>query len=198
VYVSVTAGSTCSLLNSDPLRHSCQSLQCRRESGREELSKGSGVFVITLAGYLSLTPFTVAFWTRTLVLYFPLIEDIAVTNKYILSNKKGDLLGTNCFSCLSGKIDGILFWRKCTITENSIISDRSQNFSSSHICISTANWNLSYTWLESREEKFAKCQQAALHSDTLTSVKYIKYWVAVRSIAQFIHIRRPNDRDMDW
>lgn len=47
------------------------------------------------------------------------------------------------------------------------------------------------------QEKFAKCRQAALQSDTLTSVKYIKYWVAVRPIAQFIHIRRPNDRDMD-
>lgn len=28
------------------------------------------------------------------------------------------------------------------------------------------------------QEKFAKWQQAALHSDTLTCLKYIKYWVA--------------------
>lgn len=120
---------------------------------------------------------------------------------YFLSQTKGWFAGNKLFqlSFRENRWDFVLkkmhdHW----MVENSIISDRSQNFSSSHTCISTGEWNLSYTWLESREEKFAKCQQAALHSDTLTSVKYIKYWVAVRSIAQFIHIRRPNDRDMDW
>lgn len=34
------------------------------------------------------------------------------------------------------------------ITENSIITDRSQNFSSSRVCTSTGKWNLSYTWPE--------------------------------------------------
>lgn len=34
------------------------------------------------------------------------------------------------------------------------------------------------TLVQKGQEKFAKWQQAALHSDTLTSLKYIKYWVA--------------------
>lgn len=145
--VSVTAGSTCSLLNSDPLHHSCQNRRCRRESGREELSQGSGVLIITLGCYLSLT-----------LLLLHVEQELWCSISHWLSallHQKGfrkswtnhALRGTNCFRSLSGLINEILFCGKCLIT----VSLKIASYLTGHqtcICTSTGKWNLSYTWPE--------------------------------------------------
>lgn len=155
MYVSVTAGSTCSLLNSDPLRHSCQSLRCRRESGREELSQGSDALVITLAGYLSLS----------LLLFHVEREPLCSISHWMAALPHCSLLEKRLSKksdkkvICSGKIVSVVFlgsrwdftrWKMPDrpLAENSTVSDRSQNFSSSHICTSTGKWNLSHTWPE--------------------------------------------------
>lgn len=59
------------------------------------------------------------------------------------------------------------------IPENSILSDRVHNAS-----VHRQGNETRATLGQNGQEEFAKWQQAALHSDTLTSLKYIKYWVA--------------------
>lgn len=100
--------------------------------------------------------FTVACWTRTPVLHFPLIEPTAALLSLKRLHKKLNkrwFAGTNSFCCASKESDFVL-WKTHghRIAENSFIYDRSQNISSSHICTSTGKWNLSYTWPERRVE----------------------------------------------
>lgn len=145
-------------------------------------------------------PFTVACWTRTPLLHFPLIAHIAALlsqKGFIKSWTKGDLQGTNCFSCLSRNQWDFVLWKMYDLVKIASYKSDHKNFHPHTFVHRRANEILA-TLGQKGLEKCAKSQQAALHSDTLTSVKYMKYWVAVRPIAQFIHIRRPNDRDMDW
>lgn len=106
-------------------------------------------------------PFTVACWTRTPVLHFPLIEHtdalLAVTKKgFIRSWIKGDLqeqIVSAVFFFSGNQWHFVLRKMHSHWTaENSIIYDRSRNVLSSHICTSTGKWNLSYIWPERRGE----------------------------------------------
>lgn len=95
--------------------------------------------------------FTVACCTRTLALYFLLIKHIGA----LLSVKRLHRKYEQKVICreqivsvvFPGNWWGFVLWKMHDhwLTENSIIYDRSQNLSSSHICTLTDKWNLSYT-----------------------------------------------------
>lgn len=124
----------------------------------------------------------------------------SVSHWLSLMSLKRALLGTNCFSFLCRESMRLCFCGKSMIADLLKIASHMTGHQTFHPhTFEHRQANETRATLGRRgQDKFAKCQRAALHSDTLTSVKYIKYWVAVRPMAQFIHIMRLNDRDMDW